>query len=228
MGTAASGITLNNKKFCIRKPYIHSWAHNNKHSLIEVQSPKMKEVLQYAALILGLAISFHTVYMIAYSHLLRVRERRALAEELRLKFDNVLTLAGILAGKAHRFRDKYKTEGPGNLNISSDKAREDLAIIEAQTQQVLALNPGVELSKWSRMMNKSQLARLVTFLSGYQLYHHRLEKRFDEFHASPEMWGTLARFLSCTTVTDPDLSGLFIELLQSLGKTKEKQKCENK
>ena len=77
------------------------------------------------------------------------------------------------------------------------------------------------------MINKSQLARLVAFLSGYQFYHRRLEKRFDEFHASPEMLGTLDRFLFCTTVTNPNLDELFRELLQSLGKAEEKQKSEN-
>jgi hypothetical protein len=188
----------------------------------------MEKLLQYAALILGLAISFHTVYMIVYSHLLIVRERRALAEELRLKFRNIITLAGILAGKAHRFNEKYRTGVPGIRNISSNEAQEELAIIEAQTQQILDLNPGVELSKWARMMNKTQLARLVAFLYGYQFYNRRLEKRFDEFHASPQMCGVLARFLLCTTVTDPDLNKLFRELLQSLGKTEEKQKSEDK
>jgi hypothetical protein len=177
----------------------------------------MKELLDVAALVLGLAISLHTIYGIGDGYVTRLRERRALLAEVRLRFDMLLRLIPILQGRAKTFDERYLTrpeQGPDSL---SDQARADLAVVEARARQVLSLDPELDLPAWGKNLTRRQLGALVAFLKDYRFYRDRLELRLQEYKAAPSRPGNLARFLGVAALEDRDLLGRFTAFERSIG-----------
>lgn len=176
-----------------------------------------KDLLGNAALILGIAISLHTLYAIGHSYLVRSRKLRALLEELRLEFGTLLSLVTILAGKAEGFRERHvSSSGQADSSILSEEAKADLAVLQTRTRQILDSDPEWDLSKWGARLTKKQLGHLVAFLDNYRLYRTRLELRFQEYNASPSRHGALGRFVACTAMHE-NIPELFKAFERSLG-----------
>ncbi len=175
----------------------------------------MKNALEFAALILGLAISLHTVFSVGHSFVERRRELRALIAELRFHFNMMLRLVPILAGKATRFQKKY-SEVIAQMKLP-DEAWAELEVLKTRAKQIIALAPDLEPSKWGAKLNRRQLRFFMAFLDDYQLYQDRLALRFEEFNAAPGRPGALARFLACAALDDVNLPGRFRDFEQSMG-----------
>ena len=69
-----------------------------------------KTIFDNTALVLGLAISIHTIYQIVSTTIFNYRVRIAMGESFRLKFENSITLIYGLSDQATRFADKYQSE----------------------------------------------------------------------------------------------------------------------
>jgi hypothetical protein len=178
----------------------------------------MDALLQSAALVLGLAISLHTVYSIAHNHVVRAKERRGLIEQFRIEFGIPLSLITIVAGKARRFGDKYLAGQDPLLARFPESAENEFKIITTRADQILELRPNVDLPRVAASLSRTQLRLLVEFLDNYRLYRLRLQLRRDEYRNAPEQPGTLGRFLSCTQpLGDERLTERFVELQRALG-----------
>ena len=160
----------------------------------------MEKLLQLAALILGIGISIHTVYMIIRAQIARNRERKAVGTELRVQYEMIISLANILSGKARSFQKKYHKPELMGLDLESTQAQNELKYIVAQTQQILDYHPKPDWPRISKLLNKSQMAALIDFSKNYEFYYRRLRKRYDELQALPNQSDVVGRFLSCTSV----------------------------
>lgn len=156
----------------------------------------IEDTLQFSALILALAISLNTIYLIVRDHIARGRERRALIVELSLAFKTHLTLTRILSGRADRFLKENSTLEENAYDELNEKAKEELKTIRVRANQVLNAKREWDLAKLAGHMDKKQFKLLATFLNSYILYQERLDLRFEEFRDHPTKSGVMARFLA--------------------------------
>ena len=115
-----------------------------------------KDVLDSAALVLGLGISLNTIYEIVKSQVVKSRQFSMLIEELRLAFGIHLELIKIVSSKANKFIDEDMPKPmQQNLPVLSKKAKDALADIISRTQNILDSSPEVNLSNWAGLLKKS-------------------------------------------------------------------------
>lgn len=186
-----------------------------------------KDVLDSAALVLGLGISLNTIYEIVKSQVVKSRQFSMLIEELRLAFGIHLELIKIVSNKANKFidEDMPKPMQP-NLPVLSKKAKDALADIISRTQNILDSSPEVNLSNWAGLLKKKQLAKLMDFLEAYRLYRVRLELRLEGYKSTPDRADVLGRFLASAAMQD-GLDEKFEIFKRSLGvKQAKKQESE--
>lgn len=177
-----------------------------------------KSILDNAALILGIAISAHTVYAIVRSHVVYLRERRALLADITLQLDMFFSLTAFLAGKAQRFEERYSTGGPPVFENLSDEALLDLEGVRARAEHVLSHPPKWDLIRVGAILNKKQFDLFVPFMEKFNLYWNRLELRLHEFKASPKRDGAFGRFLASASLIDDDnVRDAFREFEKAIG-----------
>ncbi len=186
-----------------------------------------KDVLDSAALVLGLGISLNTIYEIVKSQVVKSRQFSMLIEELRLAFGIHLELIKIVSSKANKFIDEDMPKPmQQNLPVLSKKAKDALADIISRTQNILDSSPEVNLSNWAGLLKKKQLAKLMDFLEAYRLYRVRLELRLEGYKSTPDRADVLGRFLASAAMQD-GLDEKFEIFKRSLGvKQAKKQESE--
>ena len=186
-----------------------------------------KDVLDNAALVLGLGISLNTIYEIVKSQVVKSRQFSMLIEELRLAFGIHLELIKIVSSKANKFIDEDMPKPmQQNLPVLSKKAKDALADIISRTQNILDSSPEVNLSNWAGLLKKKQLAKLMDFLEAYRLYRVRLELRLEGYKSTPDRADVLGRFLASAAMQD-GLDEKFEIFKRSLGvKQAKKQESE--
>ncbi len=185
-----------------------------------------KDVLDSAALVLGLGISINTIYEIVKSQVVKSRQFRMLIEELNLAFGIHLELIKIVSSKANKFIDEDMPKPmQQNLPVLSKSAKDALADIISRTQNILDSSPEVNLSNWAGLLKKNQLAKLMDFLEAYRLYQVRLELRLEGYKSTPDRADVLGRFLASAAMQE-GLSEKLELFKKSLG-VKQTKKQEN-
>lgn len=186
-----------------------------------------KDVLDSAALVLGLGISINTIYEIVKSQVVKSRQFRMLIEELNLAFGIHLELIKIVSSKANKFIDEDMPKPmQQNLPALSKKAKDALADIISRTENILDSSPEVNLSNWAGLLKKNQLAKLMDFLEAYRLYQVRLELRLEGYKSTPDRADVLGRFLASAAMQE-GLDEKFETFKKSLGvKQTKKQESE--
>jgi len=186
-----------------------------------------KDILDNAALVLGLGISINTVYEIVRSQVVKSRQFRMLIEELKLAFGIHLELIKIVSSKANEFIDEDMPKPmQQNLPVLSKKTKDALADIINRTQNILDASPEVNLSNWAGLLRKNQLAKLMDFLEAYRLYRIRLELRLEGYKSTPDRADVLGRFLASAAMQE-GLDEKFEIFKRSLGvKRAKKQESE--
>ncbi len=186
-----------------------------------------KDILDNAALVLGLGISINTVYEIVRSQVVKSRQFRMLIEELKLAFGIHLELIKIVSSKANEFIDEDMPKPmQQNLPVLSKKTKDALADIINRTQNILDASPEVNLSNWAGLLRKNQLAKLMDFLEAYRLYRVRLELRLEGYKSTPDRADVLGRFLASAAMQE-GLDEKFEIFKKSLGvKQAKKQESE--
>ena len=186
-----------------------------------------KDILDNAALVLGLGISINTVYEIVRSQVVKSRQFRMLIEELKLAFGIHLELIKIVSSKANEFIDEDMPKPmQQNLPVLSKKTKDALADIINRTQNILDASPEVNLSNWAGLLRKNQLAKLMDFLEAYRLYRIRLELRLEGYKSTPDRADVLGRFLASAAMQE-GLDEKFEIFKKSLGvKQAKKQESE--
>jgi hypothetical protein len=186
-----------------------------------------KDVLDSAALVLGLGISINTIYEIVKSQVVKSRQFRMLIEELNLAFGIHLELIKIVSSKANKFIDEDMPKPmQQNLPALSKKAKDALADIISRTENILDSSPEVNLSNWAGLLKKNQLAKLMDFLEAYRLYQVRLELRLEGYKSTPDRADVLGRFLASAAMQE-GLGEKFETFKKSLGvKQTKKQESE--
>ncbi len=185
-----------------------------------------KDVLDSAALVLGLGISTNTIYEIVKSQVVKSRQFRMLIEELNLAFGIHLELIKIVSSKANKFIDEDMPKPmQQNLPVLSKSAKDALADIISRTQNILDSSPEVNLSNWAGLLKKNQLAKLMDFLEAYRLYQVRLELRLEGYKSTPDRADVLGRFLASAAMQE-GLSEKLELFKKSLG-VKQTKKQEN-
>jgi hypothetical protein len=175
-----------------------------------------KDVLDHAAIILGIAISAYTIYSIIHSHIERTREFRLILEEFRLEFEVLLQLISILSVKAKNFQELHLGKAvQGDQLRPSMEAKAYLKLIEARAQQILTLTPKLDLPRSGIRLSKKQLDLLIAFLESFRLYRTRLELRLQEYKATPDSLDVLTRFISSAEL-DENTSDKFMAFTRSL------------
>lgn len=186
----------------------------------------LKDILDGAALILGLAVSLNVLSNAFASQLTKRRQLRMLIMDLQSRIRTHLALMQMVSNKAEIFMSQdMPTPLQLNLPPLQKNAKNSLAIIVKHTDNILVPFPKIDPYHLANFLNSGQLAKLMGFLEDYQLYHMRLEVRLEEYKAAPDRGDVLGRFLVSAILHD-SLSEKFKLFEKSLG-VKQAKKQEN-
>ncbi len=176
-----------------------------------------KDILDSAALVLGLAVSLNVLGNAFASQLTKSRQLRMLIMDLQSRIRTHLALMQMVSNKAESFISQdMPTPLQQNLPPLRKHARNSLAIIVKHTDKILVSFPQIDPYHLANFLNSSQLAKLMDFLEDYQLYRIRLELRLEEYKAAPDRGDVLGRFLASAILLE-GLSEKFKLFEKSLG-----------
>lgn len=163
-------------------------------------------ILKNVALLLGLAISAHTIWSVVELRVTRRRQRHALLRALALKYEWFAVMAGSLNGRANKVVAKHAPADAGETwpnpadekDTLSDEAVEDVKWLVERAEHLLDYELPLDLEKLGGMLTKGQVDALLEFVRSQQQYLEVLRTRTIDLRMFPRKKGVLHRFTLLT------------------------------
>jgi len=180
-----------------------------------------------SSLILGLAISAYTVYLIIETRVTRRRQRYALLRNLQMQSEYFVALANSLSKRAQQVVDLYVVKGAGESfpqpgaekDSLPDEAEKETLWIVSRAEHLLTYQISIDLEKIGSILNKRQMESLLDFMHSHLFYTQVIATRTVDLKAFPKRKGVLWRLAGVAAINIEEVNRQLNVLRASLGIT---------
>jgi hypothetical protein len=183
-----------------------------------------KAIGESSALILGLAISLHTLYAIVSTDLTHRRQRYALTQSMQLQAEYFATLARSLAKRSEQviaLRSPI-SQGEGYADPAKEadslppEAEADTQWLVDRAEHIVNYPVPIDVEKLGNFLNRRQVDAAIALVRAIDTYKQVLETRMIDLKHYPRKKGVLVRFTGVAILNINSITRRVEELSKAL------------